>query len=53
MSAVLSEMDTVIELVGKCWNLMTSNPFLALCVAAGLLPIGIGIFTSLRNAARG
>lgn len=53
MAAVLAAMDTVVQLMGKCWDLMTSNPLLALCVAAGLLPIGIGIFTSLRNAARG
>lgn len=53
LSAVMSAMDTVISLLGKCWDLMTSNPFLAVCVAAGLLPVGIGIFTSLRNAARG
>ena len=51
--AVMSALDTVIQLMGKCWNLMISNPLLALYVAAGLLPIGIGIFTSLRNAARG
>lgn len=53
LSAVMSAMDTVIQLLGKCWDLMTSNPFLAVCVAAGLLPVGIGIFISLRNAARG
>lgn len=53
MSAVMSALDAVIQLMGKCWDLMTSNPLLALFVAAGLLPIGIGIFTSLRNAARG
>ena len=53
MSAVMRALDTVIQLMGKCWDLMTSNPLLALFVAAGLLPIGIGIFTSLRNAARG
>ena len=47
LSAVMSAMDTVIALLGKCWDLMTSNPFLAVCVAAGLLPVGIGIFTSL------
>jgi len=53
MEAVMAAMDTAIALMGKCWELMTSNPLLALCVAAGLLPIGIGIFTALRNAARG
>ncbi len=53
MAAVMAAMETVIQLMGKCWELMTSNPLLALCVAAGLLPIGISIFTALRNAARG
>ncbi len=53
MAAVMSAMDTVIQLMNKCWELMTSNPLLALCVAAGLLPIGISIFAALRNAARG
>lgn len=53
MSAVMSAMDTVVQLMSKVWELMTSNPILALFVAAGLLPVGIGIFTALRNAARG
>ena len=53
MAAVMAAMETVIELMSKYWDLMTSNPLLALCVAAGLLPIGISIFTALRNAARG
>ena len=53
MSAVMSGLDTVVQLMGKCWDLMTSNPLLTLFVAASLLPVGIGIFTSLRNAARG
>jgi len=49
----MAAMETVIQLMGKCWELMTSNPLLALCVAAGLLPIGISSFAALRNAARG
>ena len=49
----MAAMDTVIQLMSKCWDLMTSNPLLALCVSAGLLPIGISIFSALRNAARG
>lgn len=53
MTAVMSALDTVVQLMGKCWDLMTSNPLLTLFVAAGLLPIGISIFVSLRNAARG
>jgi len=53
MTAVIGAIDTVTQLMGKCWELMTSNPLLTLFVAAGLLPVGIGIFVRLRNAARG
>lgn len=53
MSAVMGSVDTIIELSGKVWELLTSNPLLTLFVAASLLPVGIALFTSLRNAARG
>ncbi len=53
MSAVISSVDTITELMGKVWELMTANPLLTLFVAASLLPVGIALFTSLRNAARG
>lgn len=53
MGAVMSSLDTVVELSGKVWDLLTSNPLLTLFVAASLLPVGIALFTSLRNAARG
>ena len=53
MSAVMGSVDTIIELSGKVWELLPSNPLLTLFVAASLLPVGIALFTSLRNAARG
>lgn len=53
MGAVMSSLDTIVELSGKVWDLLTSNPLLTLFVAASLLPVGIALFTSLRNAARG
>ena len=53
MSAVMGSVDTIVQLMGKTWDLMTSNPLLTLFVAASLLPVGIALFTSLRNAARG
>ena len=53
MAAVMSAMDTVIDLSGKVWELMTSNPVLAVFVAASLIPVGVTIFVSIRNAARG
>ena len=53
MGAVMSSLDSIVELSGKVWDLLTSNPLLTLFVAASLLPVGIALFTSLRNAARG
>ncbi len=53
MDAVLGAMDTVTSLMGKVWTLMTSNPYLTLFVAAALIPIGVGVFRSIKNAARG
>ena len=53
MSAVMSAVDTITQLMGKVWDPLTSNPLLTLFVAASLLPVGIALFTSLRNAARG
>lgn len=42
MSAVMSAVDTITQLMGKVWDLLTSNPLLTLFVAASLLPVGIG-----------
>lgn len=53
MTTVLGAMDTVIDLTGKVWDLMTSNPYLVVFVAASLIPVGVRIFKSIRNAARG
>jgi len=52
MAAVLGAMDTVTSLMGEVWTLMTSNPYLTLFVAAALIPIGVGIFRSIKRAAR-
>ena len=46
-------MDTVIDLSKKVFDLITSNPLLVVLVAAGLIPVGVRIFCSLRRAARG
>lgn len=53
MSAIMSGMDTVVQLSGKVFDLICSNPLLAVLAAAGLVPVGVAIFTALRNAARG
>ena len=53
MDAVIAAMNTVTQLMGSVWQLMTSNPLLTLFVAAGLIPVGVGAFVAIRNAARG
>lgn len=53
MTAVMGAMDTIVELMGKVWTLMTSNPFLTVMVATALIPVGVGAFCAIRNAARG
>lgn len=52
MAAVLGAMDTVTDLMGNVWELMTSNPYLTLFVAAALIPIGVRVFRSIKHAAR-
>ena len=49
----MSSMDTVVQLSEKVFSLITSNPLLTVFAAASLIPVGISIFTALRNAARG
>ena len=52
MSAVLGSIDTITELVGHVWTLMTSNPLLALFLCVSLLGVGVGIFRMIKSAAR-
>ena len=53
MSAVLGAFDTVVSLMNKVWELMTSNPLLTLFLAAGLLTIGVRVFRQIKRAAKG
>lgn len=52
MDAVLSATDTVANLMGKVWNIMTANPLLTVIVAAGVLTIGLGIFKKVKKTAK-
>lgn len=52
MAAVLGSFDTITELVTNVWNLMTSNPLLALFLGVSLISIGVGVFMAIKNAAR-
>lgn len=53
MDAVIAAMSTIVELVGSVFDVMTGNPLLTVFLAAGLLTVGISIFTQLKAATRG
>ena len=51
METVITAMTDVFELAGSVVTEITSQPILLFCLAAGLVPIGISIFSRLKNAA--
>ena len=53
METVIAAMSDVFTLYGTVVNEITKQPILLFCLAAGLVPVGIGIFSRLKNAARG
>ncbi|MBQ7915965.1 MAG: hypothetical protein IJ315_04170 [Firmicutes bacterium] len=52
MESIISGIETVTTVVGNVFTLITGNPLLASFAAAGLLGIGIGIFSAIKGAAR-
>lgn len=46
-------MSDVFTLSGNIITQITGQPILLFCLAASLVPVGIGIFRSLMNVARG
>ena len=53
MDAVITAMSDVFTLSGNIITQITGQPILLFCLAASLVPVGIGIFRSLLNVARG
>ena len=53
MEPVIAAMADVFTLSGPVVTELTTPPILLFCLAAGLVPVGIHIFSSLKNAARG
>lgn len=45
-------MSDAFNLVGTIITQITAQPVLLFCLAASLIPVGIGIFMSLKSAAR-
>ena len=52
VDAVITAMSDVFTLSGNIITQITGQPILLFCLAAGLVPVGIGIFARLKNAAR-
>ena len=52
METVIAAMTDVFTLSGTVVTEITKQPILLFCLAAGLVPVGIGIFARLKNAAR-
>lgn len=53
METIIAAMTDVFSLSGTVVSEITKQPVLLFCLAAGLVPVGIGIFSRLKNAARG
>lgn len=53
METIIAAMSDVFTLSGTVVEQITKQPVLLFCLSAGLVPVGIGIFTRLKNAARG
>ena len=51
METVIAAMSDVFTLSGTVVTEITKQPILLFCLAAGLVPVGIGIFSRLKNAA--
>ena len=53
VDAVITAMSDVFTLSGNIITQITGQPILLFCLAASLVPVGIGIFRSLMSVARG
>ena len=53
METIIAAMTDVFTLSGTVVTEITKQPVLLFCLATGLVPVGIGIFARLKNAARG
>lgn len=50
MTAIIAAMNDAFTLVGTVVTQITGQPVLLFCLAASLIPVGIGIFSSLRHS---
>lgn len=51
MDAVIAAIPTLTTMVGKVWELMTSNPLLTLFLAVSMISVGVWVFRMIKRAA--
>lgn len=52
IDTIISATDTVASMVSSVFGAITGNPLLSVFAAAGLLVVGIGVFSRLKRVAR-
>lgn len=53
MGTLVTGINTVVDVMEKVWDVMTSNPLLLLYLSATLLYVGIKVFRKVKAAAKG
>ena len=48
----MGSMDTLVDLTGEVWTMMTSNPLLTLFLAVSLIAVGVSVFRMIKSSAR-
>lgn len=50
---VIAEVPNLFELANTCFNAVIDNPILLMFFSVGLIGTGLGIFSMLKNTAKG
>lgn len=50
---VIGEVPNLFELANTCFNAVLDNPILLMFFSVGLIGTGLGIFSMLKNTAKG
>lgn len=53
METILAAADQGIDFVGTILDAIVAQPLLLFLLACGLIPLGVSLFRTLKNAARG
>ena len=53
LAPIITAMGSLVDVMGKVWEVMTANPLLVVFLAASLFSVGIRIFRKVKGAAKG